>query len=153
MKKEELKESQHRGWETTATILLARKRETNILKMIAFRKEMENPMMRRSTFGTLGSHSKMMASVTKCGCARHMEPPEEEFMMIVVAIVIALMRQNLKKGVYLINRWLRWQTDACVQNSLIVMKMLVEMMGMVVAVMVIKTKTNLASSQGKDGEE
>ena len=75
----------------------------------------------------MGSQSKMMASVTKCGCARHMEPPEEEFMMIVVAIVIALMRQNLKKGVYLINRWSRWQTDACVQNSLIVMKMLVEM--------------------------
>ena len=48
-------------------------------------------------------------------------------MMILVAIVIALMRQNLKKGVYLINRWSRWQTDACVQNSLIVMKMLVEM--------------------------
>ena len=83
--------------------------------------------------------------------ARHMEPPEEEFMMIVVAIVIALMRQNLKKGVYLIKRWSRWQTDACVQNSLIVMKMLVEMR--VVAVMVIKTKTNLTSSWGRDGEE
>ena len=82
-----------------------------------------------------------------------MEPPEEEFMMIVVAIVIALMRQNLKKGVYLIKRWSRLQTDACVQNSLIVMKMFVEMMGMVVAVIVIKTKTNLASSRGKDGEE
>ena len=48
-------------------------------------------------------------------------------MMIVVAIVIALMSHNLKKGVYLINRWPRWQTDACVKNSLIVMKMLVEM--------------------------
>ena len=80
-----------------------------------------------------------------------MEPPEEEFMMIVVAIVIALMRQNLKKGVYLINRWPRWQTDACVKNSLIVMKMLVEMR--VVAVMVIKTKTNLASSWVRKGEE
>ena len=74
-------------------------------------------------------------------------------MMIVVTIVIALMSHNLKKGVYLTKRWPRWQTDACVQNSLIVMKMLVEMMGMVVAVMVIKTKTNLASSWGKDGEE
>ena len=83
--------------------------------------------------------------------AKNMEPPEEEFMMIVGAIVIAVTRHNMKKGVYLINRWPRWQTDACVKNSLIVMKMLVEMR--VVAVMVIKTKTNLTSSWGRDGEE
>ena len=85
--------------------------------------------------------------------ARNMEPPEEEFMMIVGAIVIAVTRHNMKKGVYLIKRWPRWQTDAGVQNCLIMMKLLMEMMGMVLAVMVIKTKTNLSSSWGKDGGE
>ena len=33
----------------------------------------------------------------------------------------------MKKVVYLIKRWLRWQTDTDVQNYLIVTKMLVEM--------------------------
>ena len=74
-------------------------------------------------------------------------------MLIVVAIVIALTRHSMKEGVYLIKRWPRWQTDADVQNCSIMMKMSVEMIGMVLAVMVIKNKTNLASSWGKDGEE
>ena len=74
-------------------------------------------------------------------------------MLIVVAIVIALTRHSMKEGVYLIKRWPRWQTDADVQNCSIMMKISVEMIGMVLAVMVIKTKTNLASSWGKDGEE
>ena len=78
------------------------------------------------------------------------EPTEEECMMIVVAIVVALTRHSMKKGVHLIKRW---QTDADVQNCSIMMKMSVEMIGMVLAVMVIKNKTNLASSWGKDGEE
>ena len=73
-------------------------------------------------------------------------------MLIVVAIVIALTRHSMKEGVYLIKRWPRWQTDADVQNCSIMMKMSVEMIGMVLAVMVIKNKTNLASSWGKDGE-
>ena len=74
-------------------------------------------------------------------------------MLIVVAIVIALTRHSMKEGVYLIKRWPRWQTDADVQNCSIMMKMCVELIGMVLAVMVIKNKTNLASSWGKDGEE
>ena len=74
-------------------------------------------------------------------------------MLIVVAIVIALTRHSMKEGVYLIKRRPRWQTDADVQNCSIMMKMSVEMIGMVLAVMVIKNKTNLASSWGKDGEE
>ena len=74
-------------------------------------------------------------------------------MLIVVAIVIALTRHSMKEGVYLIKRWPRWQADADVQNCSIMMKMSVEMIGMVLAVMVIKNKTNLASSWGKDGEE
>ena len=103
--------------------------------------------MRSSTFG---SHSKAKASVTKCSLQY---TPEEEFMLIVVAIVIALTRHSMKEGVYLIKRWPRWQTDADVQNCSIMMKMSVEMIGVVLAVMVIKNKTNLASSWGKDGEE
>ena len=47
--------------------------------------------------------------------------------MIVVAIVVALTRHSMEKVVYLIKRWLRWQTDTDVQNYSIVMKMLVEM--------------------------
>ena len=74
-------------------------------------------------------------------------------MLIVVAIVLALTRHSMKEGVYLIKRWPRWQTDADVQNCSIMIKMSVEMIGMVLAVMVIKNKTNLASSWGKDGEE
>ena len=74
-------------------------------------------------------------------------------MLIVVAIVIALTRHSMKEGIYLIKRWPRWQTDADVQNGSIMMKMSVEMIGTVLAVMVIKNKTNLASSWGKDGEE
>ena len=74
-------------------------------------------------------------------------------MLIVVAIVIALTRHSMKEGVYLIKRWPRWQTDADVQNCSIMMKMCVELIGMVLAVMVIKNKTNLASSWGRDGEE
>ena len=74
-------------------------------------------------------------------------------MLIVVAIVIALTRHSMKEGIYLIKRWPRWQTDADVQNCSIMMKMCVELIGMVLAVMVIKNKTNLASSWGKDGEE
>ena len=71
--------------------------------------------------------------------------------MSVVARVIALTRHSMKKGVHLIKRW---QTDADVQNCSIMMKMSVEMIGMVLAVMVmIKNKTNLVSSWGKDGEE
>ena len=73
-------------------------------------------------------------------------------MLIVVAIVIALTRHSMKEGVYLIKRWPRWKADADVQNCSIMMKMSVEMIGMVLAVMVIKNKTNLASSWGK-GEE
>ena len=48
-------------------------------------------------------------------------------MMIVVEIVVTLTRHNMKKVVYLIKRWSRWQTDTDVQNYLIVTKMLVEM--------------------------
>ena len=50
-------------------------------------------------------------------------------MMIVVEIVVALTRHSMKKVVYLIKRWLRWQTDTDVQNYLIVMKMLVAVIG------------------------
>ena len=100
--------------ETTATILLARKREANILKMIALQLSCLQRLQKRNEkyndekqHSTLGSHSKAMASVTKCGCAIHMEPPEEEFMMILVTIVIALRRHNMKKGLYSIKRRLR----------------------------------------------
>ena len=75
-------------------------------------------------------------------------------MLIVVAIVIALTRHSMKEGVYLIKRWPRWQTDADVQNCSIMMKMSVEMIGMVLAVMVIKKQDQPGKllGQGWGGE-
>ena len=78
-KKEELKEISStfdvRSRETTATILLARKREANILKMIALQLSCLQRLQKRNGkyndekqhLGQLGSHSKAMALVIKCG--------------------------------------------------------------------------------------
>ena len=77
--------------ETTATILLARKRETNILMMIELqlsclqRRQKRNGKYNDET-QHLGQPQQDDGVGDQMWLARHMEPPEEEFIMIVVAI-------------------------------------------------------------------
>ena len=74
--------------ETTATIFLARKRETNILKMIALQLScLQRRKKRNGKYNVerqhLGHPEQEDGVGDQMRLARQMEPPEEEFMMIV----------------------------------------------------------------------